>query len=123
MFALDRIFDSTIGTNNPDPASQQTVFEALGYDALAMAYGGINTSIFAYGQTGSGKSHTMVSKGGVASVAYPPLTTASHSQIGTDLQPGLVPRIADHLFDSMQRAKAAADDDASAVKNTDGTRR
>ena len=59
------------------------------------------TTATRYGQTGSGKSHSM---------------------IGTDLQPGLVPRIADHLFDSMQRAKAAADA-ADPVTNADGTRR
>ena len=55
MFALDRVFDSTVSMNNPEPASQQTVFESLGYDALCLAWGGVNTSIFAYGQTGSGK--------------------------------------------------------------------
>ena len=60
MFALDRVFDSTISTNNPEPASQQAVFEALGYDALCLAWAGINTSIFAYGQTGSGERRAFI---------------------------------------------------------------
>ena len=84
MFAYDDVFDSMGGAGNPARATQQSIFEKLGYDALLLAWQGINVSIFAYGQTGSGKSFTMV---------------------GTEYQPGLVPRIADHLFDSMMRSR------------------
>ena len=55
MFAYDDVFDSQGGLGHPSLASQQDIFERLGYDALCLAWAGINVSIFAYGQTGSGK--------------------------------------------------------------------
>ena len=45
-------FDSII----PPTASQASVFETVGKEAVANALSGYNSTVFAYGQTGSGKT-------------------------------------------------------------------
>lgn len=57
---------------------QQYVYERLGRPLLDQAFDGYNVSIFAYGQTGSGKTYSM---------------------IGTQSEPGLIPRFFDQLFE------------------------
>lgn len=54
------------------------MYECLGKPLLDKAFDGYNVSIFAYGQTGSGKTYSM---------------------IGTQHQPGLIPRFFDDLFE------------------------
>ena len=57
------VFDSSGPEDDPDHASQQTVWDAVGAQLLDAAWEGFNVSLFAYGQTGSGKSHSMVGFG------------------------------------------------------------
>lgn len=64
-------------------AHQEDVYNCLGEEFLDHNFEGYHTCIFAYGQTGSGKSYTMM---------------------GTDDQPGLIPRTCEDLF---QRIEAA----------------
>ncbi|ORY33784.1 P-loop containing nucleoside triphosphate hydrolase protein [Naematelia encephala] len=68
-FMVDRCFDET--------SSQDDVFEAV-EPLLRDVYAGKDATIFAYGVTGSGKTHTME---------------------GTSNSPGLIPRIADSIFE------------------------
>ena len=58
-------------------AAHQDIHDRLGEVVLSHAQSGYNSSVFAYGQTGSGKTHTM---------------------LGTDADPGLIPRICEGLF-------------------------
>ncbi|CRK92708.1 CLUMA_CG006254, isoform A [Clunio marinus] len=79
FFAFDHCFFST------DPkarnfASQDIVFDSVGRDILDNAFQGYNACIFAYGQTGSGKSYTMM---------------------GTVENKGIIPRLCDSLFESI----------------------
>lgn len=59
-------------------SQQKYVYECIGKPLLDKAFDGYNVSIFAYGQTGSGKTYSM---------------------IGTDNEPGLIPRFFDDLFE------------------------
>jgi kinesin family protein 14 len=72
-FTCDHII--TNQANKDD--SNQYVYESIGKPLLDKAFDGFNVSIFAYGQTGSGKTYSM---------------------IGTQDQPGLIPRFFDELF-------------------------
>eukprot|EP00759_Apiculatamorpha_spiralis_P036391 PhF_6_TR36543/c0_g1_i1/m.53892/K17914/KIF13; kinesin family member 13 len=60
--------------------SQQDVFDRLGAPVLRHAWKGFNSCVFAYGQTGSGKTYTMM---------------------GTEEDPGLIPRICTELFEQV----------------------
>jgi len=51
VFPMDRVF-------SPD-ASQEKIFEIVGYETILDILNGYNGTIFAYGQTGSGKTYTM----------------------------------------------------------------
>ncbi|XP_044144037.1 interferon-induced very large GTPase 1-like isoform X2 [Bufo gargarizans] len=76
-FLFDHCFWSV---RDEDPAkytSQEDIFKVLGEDIVDSSFEGFNSCIFAYGQTGSGKTFSMM---------------------GTDDQPGLVPRICSALF-------------------------
>jgi kinesin family member 14 len=57
---------------------QRYLYERIGRPLLDRAFDGYNVSIFAYGQTGSGKTYSM---------------------IGTNSEPGLIPRFFDELFE------------------------
>ncbi|KAK4192877.1 P-loop containing nucleoside triphosphate hydrolase protein [Podospora australis] len=81
-------FDKSFWSHNPsDPhyAHQEDVYDSLGEEFLDHNFEGYHTCIFAYGQTGSGKSYTMM---------------------GTDDQPGLIPRTCQDLFERIHEAKA-----------------
>jgi len=86
-FAFDHCFDSQYSTDtsfSTGKASQQRVFENIGVDLLVNAFMGFNATLFAYGQTGSGKSHSMM---------------------GSEGQPGVIMRLADHLFNFIRRGE------------------
>ena len=62
-------------------AHQEDIYNALGEEFLDHNFEGYHTCIFAYGQTGSGKSYTMM---------------------GTPIQPGLIPRTCEDLFQRIE---------------------
>ena len=79
-FNFDRCFSSMPDDGPETFASQADVFHDTGTDALENAFQGFNSCIFAYGQTGSGKSHSMM---------------------GRESEPGLIPRMARALFEKI----------------------
>ena len=73
-------FDKSFWSHSPkDPhyAQQEDIYRSFGEEFLDHNFDGYHTCIFAYGQTGSGKSYTMM---------------------GTQEQPGLIPRTCEALF-------------------------
>eukprot|EP00241_Pyramimonas_parkeae_P009598 CAMPEP_0114267304 /NCGR_PEP_ID=MMETSP0058-20121206/25193_1 /TAXON_ID=36894 /ORGANISM="Pyramimonas parkeae, CCMP726" /LENGTH=142 /DNA_ID=CAMNT_0001385085 /DNA_START=158 /DNA_END=582 /DNA_ORIENTATION=+ len=62
---------------------QKLIYEDLGRDVLMQAVQGYNVTVLAYGQTGAGKSLTMVGR----------------PRTGEEDHRGLIPRIAEELFD------------------------
>lgn len=68
-------------------AHQEDVYNSLGEEFLDHNFEGYHTCIFAYGQTGSGKSYTMM---------------------GTDDQPGLIPRTCQDLFERIESNPASS---------------
>ncbi|KAH8918304.1 the Kif1a motor domain complexed with Mg-Amppcp, partial [Atractiella rhizophila] len=62
-FSFDHSYWSAGSKDDPDYASQHTVYSDLGVDLLNHAFDGFNACIFAYGQTGSGKSYSMMGYG------------------------------------------------------------
>ncbi|KAK4057883.1 hypothetical protein OIO90_001102 [Microbotryomycetes sp. JL221] len=62
-FAFDKSYWSAGNKDDPQYASQQTLYDDLGQELLEHAFEGFNTCIFAYGQTGSGKSYSMMGYG------------------------------------------------------------
>lgn len=66
-------------------AHQGDVYNSLGEEFLDHNFEGYHTCIFAYGQTGSGKSYTMM---------------------GTQEQPGLIPRTCEDLFQRIEAAQS-----------------
>ncbi|KAM3929253.1 interferon-induced very large GTPase 1-like [Leptodactylus fuscus] len=77
VFAFDHCFWSADDEGPAAYTSQQDIFKTLGEDVLDSIFAGFNSCIVAYGQTGSGKTFSMM---------------------GTDDQPGLVPRLCSALF-------------------------
>ncbi|KAK3871433.1 hypothetical protein Pcinc_023420 [Petrolisthes cinctipes] len=67
-------------------APQVQIYEDLGTDVVSNALQGYNACVFAYGQTGSGKTFTMM---------------------GSQNNPGLIPRICEALFSSMAEGREA----------------
>lgn len=76
QYAFDYCFNSEAEDGYNDN-SQSRIFELLGIDILYHSWEGFNTCLFAYGQTGSGKSYSM---------------------LGTQSDPGVIPRICSSLF-------------------------
>lgn len=77
----DFIFDKSFWSHDvsdPQYAHQEDVYRSFGEEFLDHNFDGYHTCIFAYGQTGSGKSYTMM---------------------GTQEQPGLIPRTCEELFE------------------------
>jgi hypothetical protein len=73
-------FDKSFWSHEPADAhyaQQEDIYRSFGEEFLDHNFGGFHTCIFAYGQTGSGKSYTMM---------------------GTQEQPGLIPRTCEALF-------------------------
>ncbi|RMZ85536.1 hypothetical protein DV737_g533, partial [Chaetothyriales sp. CBS 132003] len=79
LFFFDHVFDQTV--------SQKGVWEYL-HDSVDSFLQGYNVSILAYGQSGSGKSYTMG-------------TSGPAEQRDASLK-GVIPRAAQHLFDSLE---------------------
>lgn len=69
----DSSYWSAGAPDEPDYASQHTLYEDLGVELLDHSFEGFNTCIFAYGQTGSGKSYSMMGYGQDKGII--PLTT------------------------------------------------
>ncbi|KAF7907532.1 uncharacterized protein EAF01_005118 [Botrytis porri] len=79
-------FDNSFWSHNQSDehyAHQEDVYNSLGEEFLDHNFEGYHTCIFAYGQTGSGKSYTMM---------------------GTEDQPGLIPRTCEDLFERIEAA-------------------
>ncbi|RXK41996.1 kinesin [Tremella mesenterica] len=74
VFSFDKSYWSAGPRDEPQYASQQTLYEDLGVELLDHSFEGFNTCIFAYGQTGSGKSYSMMGYG--ADKGIIPLTTS-----------------------------------------------
>eukprot|EP01047_Picozoa_sp_COSAG01_P083456 COSAG01_NODE_17469_length_1149_cov_1.476190_2_plen_224_part_01 len=67
--------------------SQADVYETVARPSIESLMAGYNSTIFAYGQTGAGKTYTMM---------------------GTDEQPGIIPRTIQHIFEEIGRDGQAA---------------
>lgn len=83
-------FDNSFWSHNVSDdhyAHQEDVYNSLGEEFLDHNFEGYHTCIFAYGQTGSGKSYTMM---------------------GTQEQPGLIPRTCEDLFQRIEENKTPA---------------
>ncbi|OJD14654.1 hypothetical protein AJ78_05007 [Emergomyces pasteurianus Ep9510] len=81
-------FDNSFWSHNRDDehyATQEDVYNCLGEEFLDHNFEGYHTCIFAYGQTGSGKSYTMM---------------------GTEEQPGLIPRTCEDLFQRIESSES-----------------
>jgi hypothetical protein len=74
-------FDSVLqpGTKEGD------VYDAVARPSIESLMEGYNSTIFAYGQTGAGKTHTMM---------------------GTQAEPGIIPRAIRHIFDEIEDSDA-----------------
>jgi kinesin family member 1 len=82
-FSFDYCFDANCSDGSESFAgNQQQVFDKLGLEVLTNAWNGYNASLFAYGQTGSGKSYSMM---------------------GSDADPGIIPRVCMALFYLIRR--------------------
>eukprot|EP00911_Craspedida_sp_UC1_P002595 UC1_evm1s1923 len=90
----DRTFSFDYSLWSADPSDehfqdQAAVYSKLGVGLLDNAFAGYNACIFAYGQTGSGKTYTMM---------------------GTETDPGLIPRICTELFNRAADASKSEPD-------------
>ena len=82
------VFDSSGPEDDPDHATQQTFWNAVGAQLLDAAWEGFNVALFAYGQTGSGKSHSMVGFGGGDEAGVVPRVGAEiFARVARDLAP------------------------------------
>ena len=86
-FTYDFLYDSFLPPEDPNHASQDTVWNDLGNELLEAAWSGYNYSLFAYGQTGSGKSHSMV---------------------GFGEQRGIIPRACEAIFEKIKECENEA---------------
>jgi hypothetical protein len=97
-FAFDEslwsISDEQQTSANP-LCTQADVFTLLGAPVLRHAWKGFNSCVFAYGQTGSGKTYTMM---------------------GSDDDPGLIPRICTRLFEEVAARKAEIERNANPLQ-------
>ncbi|XP_061722064.1 kinesin-like protein KIF11-B [Cydia pomonella] len=75
-YHADYTFDSACAPTNPEYATQEKVFESIGRDVMSCISRLSSVCVLAYGQSATGKTHTMM---------------------GTDSQPGLVPRLCREL--------------------------
>ena len=98
-FKYSHCFDSMNGSGN----DQHAVFERVGLPILADAWCGFNTTLLMYGSIGSGKTYSCVGN--------------------TDSGPegmGLLPRVCEYLFDSIQRKRSLLQrDEESHYKSTE----
>ncbi|XP_059053419.1 uncharacterized protein LOC131847786 [Achroia grisella] len=71
-YYADYTFDSACPITNATFANQEMVFETIGRDVISSVSTGCSVCVLAYGQSATGKTHTMM---------------------GTESQPGLIPRL------------------------------
>ncbi len=64
-FTFDFSYNSHVPRDDPEYASQTTVWEDLGVSVLDCAWNGFNVSLFAYGQVGAGTCCGMFSAPGL----------------------------------------------------------
>eukprot|EP00759_Apiculatamorpha_spiralis_P038132 PhF_6_TR37566/c0_g2_i1/m.55667/K10392/KIF1; kinesin family member 1 len=83
-FSIWSIPESQQSAPESQVCSQKDVFEMVGEPTLHQCWDGYNTCFFAYGQTGAGKTYTMM---------------------GNKDQPGIIPRLCQELFLSVERQK------------------
>eukprot|EP01059_Diplonema_ambulator_P034952 TRINITY_DN8085_c1_g2_i1.p1 TRINITY_DN8085_c1_g2~~TRINITY_DN8085_c1_g2_i1.p1 ORF type:complete len:1419 (+),score=540.66 TRINITY_DN8085_c1_g2_i1:66-4322(+) len=76
--------------DDPQFASQEIVFDAIGGKIMESTFEGYNSCLFAYGQTGSGKTYSM---------------------LGYGEDTGIIPRLCEALFDKSKQKVAESDDD------------
>ena len=96
-FSFDFCFDAKCSdAREPFAGNQQQVFDKLGLEVLTNAWNGYNASLFAYGQTGSGKSYSMM---------------------GSDDDPGIIPRVCMALFYLIRRHYETVASDINAGSN------
>ncbi|KAF8304782.1 kinesin-like protein [Clavulina sp. PMI_390] len=62
-FSFDKSYWSAGPRDEPQYASQQTLYNDLGQELLEHGFAGFNACILTYGQTGSGKSYSMMGYG------------------------------------------------------------
>ena len=62
QFTFDYSYNSFVGPDEAEYASQETVWKDIGQDILDASFSGYNSALIAYGQTGSGKSYSMASR-------------------------------------------------------------
>ncbi|KAK9370988.1 P-loop containing nucleoside triphosphate hydrolase protein [Lipomyces kononenkoae] len=89
--AKEFVFDESLWsvdrtTKNAQLVDQGALYDKVGRGSLDHAFEGYHTCILAYGQTGAGKSYTM---------------------IGTDDEPGLIPRTCYDLFQRIEKLTTA----------------
>ncbi|XP_075982766.1 uncharacterized protein LOC142981002 [Anticarsia gemmatalis] len=82
-YYADYTFDSSCPVTQPTYASQGRVFESIGRSVVTSVLQGCSACVLAYGQSATGKTHTM---------------------IGTEAQPGLIPRLCKALFEEKQHS-------------------
>lgn len=97
FFTFDSVFEST--------THQGTVFDTCVRPLLARFLEGYNATILAYGQTGSGKTFTM----GTAKSTTGSIFALSPSD-------GILPRVAEALFSSLEEKKSLYDLQASFIE-------
>ncbi|XP_022817355.1 kinesin heavy chain-like [Spodoptera litura] len=78
QYYADYTFDSFCPGTHPSYASQEKVFESIGREVISSVSRGCSACVLAYGQSATGKTHTMM---------------------GSDAQPGLVPRLCKALYE------------------------
>ncbi|KAF9810969.1 hypothetical protein SFRURICE_001492 [Spodoptera frugiperda] len=78
QYYADYTFDSFCPVTHPSYASQEKVFETIGQEVISSVSRGCSACVLAYGQSATGKTHTMM---------------------GSDTQPGLVPRLCKALYE------------------------
>ncbi|CAM9120192.1 unnamed protein product [Chrysoparadoxa australica] len=89
-FHFDKVFKGD--------ASQEDIYESVAKPLVKDMLEGFSTCILAYGQTGSGKTHTMMG-------AYRNADNGSKvPDMSVEEQPGLIPRVARDLFQSISEA-------------------
>ncbi|XP_047033978.1 kinesin-1 heavy chain-like [Helicoverpa zea] len=78
QYYADYTYDSVCSSTLPSYASQEKVFESIGQEVIASVSRGCSACVLAYGQSATGKTHTMM---------------------GTESQPGLIPRLCKALYE------------------------
>ncbi|CAB3249282.1 unnamed protein product [Arctia plantaginis] len=81
-YHADYTFNSSCPVTQSANASQEKVFECIGRSVISSVSQGCSACVLAYGQSATGKTHTM---------------------LGTEAQPGLIPRICKALYEQQSQ--------------------